>query len=147
MTYFDTGYLAKCCIDEEHSEEVRALARQSERIACSEYGRMELHAALHRKLREGAITRGQLDTVFRQIDLDERERVWTWLPLTERIMAAVATAFRGLPESALLRTGDAVHLVTASTHAFDEVWSGDTRLLASAPHLGLIGRSVTGGQR
>jgi predicted nucleic acid-binding protein len=142
MTYFDSGYLAKCYVDELASTEVRVLARERDRIACSEYGRIELHAALHRKLREGSITRAHLDIVFRQLELDERERMWTWLPLTEKVIAGVAVAFRGLPESVYLRAGDAVHLVSARTYAFTEIWSGDLHLIAAAPHFGLAGRSV-----
>jgi hypothetical protein len=71
MTYFDSGYLAKCYVEERGSTEVRTLARERDRIACSEYGRLELHAALHRKLREGHLTRAELEAVFRQL---ERER-------------------------------------------------------------------------
>ena len=142
MTYFDSGYLVKCYVPEPGSAEVRALAVRLEHIACSEFGRMELHAALHRKLREGAVSRSDLDVVFRQIDLDERGRLWAWLPLTERIMADVAAAFRVLPESVFLKTGDAVHLATAKAYSFTELWSGDARLIAAAAHLGIAGRSV-----
>ncbi len=145
MTYFDSGYLAKCYVEERGSAEVRALARERDRIACSEYGRLELHAALHRKLREGFLTRAELEAVFRQLELDERERLWTWLPLTDRVMADVASAFRELPESVFLRTGDAVHLVSARASAFTEIWSGDLRLVAAAPHFALVGRSVSVG--
>jgi hypothetical protein len=134
--------LAKCYLDEDGSAEVRALARNRDHIACSEYGRMELHAVLHRNLREGWIPRTQLDVLFRQLDLDEKERLWTWLPLTERVMAEVASAFRVLPESVFLRTGDAIHLATARMNAFTEIWSGDLRLLSAAPHFGLVGRRV-----
>ena len=142
MTYFDSGYLAKCYLDEDASAEVRSLARDRGQIACSEYGRMELHAALHRKLREGWITRAQLTVLFRQLDLDEEDKLWTWLPLTERVMPEVAFAFRGLPDSVFLRTGDAVHLVTARANALSEIWSGDLRLLSAAPYFGLVGHSI-----
>ena len=142
MTYFDSGYLAKCYLDEEASAEVRSLARDRGHIACSQYGRMELHAALHRTLREGLITRAHLAVLFRQLDLDEEDKLWTWLPLTERVMSEVALAFRGLPDSVFLRTGDAVHLVTARANVLSEIWSGDLRLLSAAPYFGLVGRSV-----
>ena len=91
------------------------------------------------------MSRSDLDVVFRQIDLDESERLWAWLPLTERIMADVEAAFRALPESVFLRTGDAVHLATAKAYSFSELWSGDVRLVAAAAHLGIAGRSVAAG--
>jgi predicted nucleic acid-binding protein len=65
-------------------------ARQHDRTACSAYGKLELHAALHRKL----------------------------------------------------RTADAVHLVTAKSHAFDELYSNDIHLLAAAPHFSLEGKNI-----
>ena len=60
MTYFDTAYILKCYVKEHGWEQVRAFAHGRERIACSIYGRLELHAALHRKLREGEVTEQQL---------------------------------------------------------------------------------------
>jgi uncharacterized protein len=142
MTYFDAGYIVKCYVNEAGSDEVRRLAGERDRIACSEFGRMELHSALHRKLREESLSREQLDVILRQLDLDESERLWTWLPLSERLMSDVASLYRALPPGVWLRTGDAIHLVSARMHSFDEIWSGDARLVAAAPHLGLAGRSA-----
>ena len=56
MIYFDTAYILKCYVKEHGWERVRALASDHERIVCSVYGRLELHAALHRKVREGELT-------------------------------------------------------------------------------------------
>ncbi len=146
MTYFDTGYLAKCYLDEPASAAVRDLSAERERIACSVYGRMELLAAFHRKLREENLSRTQLEIVLRQLDLDEQQGLWSWLPLTDAIMQAVASIFRTLPPSVFLRTGDAIHLATARSQSLPEVWSGDARLIAAAPHFGLVGRSVSARQ-
>jgi len=41
MIDFDTAFLLKCYIKEVEWEEVRALARQREMVACSAYGKME----------------------------------------------------------------------------------------------------------
>jgi hypothetical protein len=56
MIYFDTAYLAKCYLNEHGSTEVRDLAAQAGRIACSEFGKIELAASFHRNLRQGTIT-------------------------------------------------------------------------------------------
>jgi hypothetical protein len=71
------------CISED-----RDLARKHERVACSIYGKLEVHAALHRKFREGDITKEQMETIFLQFDLDESQRLWDWLSFTAPIMAA-----------------------------------------------------------
>ena len=142
MIYFDTAYLLKCYVKEVGWQEVRALARQHDRVACSAYGRLELHVALHRKLRERDLTKAQLTTVFDQLELDEVQRLWSWLPLTESIMASVMSLFRTLPEHVFVRTADAVHLVTAMSHGFREAYSNDIHLLAAAPHFSLHGRNV-----
>jgi hypothetical protein len=142
MIYFDTAYLLKCYVKESGWEEARGLARQHERVACSIYGKMEVHAALHRKLREGDLLPEQLKTIFQQLDLDENQRLWIWLPLTESIIAGVISAIRSIPGQVFLRTADALHLVTAENNRFREIYSNDTHLLAAAGHFGLIGKNV-----
>lgn len=145
MIYFDTAYLLKCYLDEPGCEPVRAFARDCERIACSVYGRLELHAALHRKLREGRLTGPHLEVVLRQLSVDESVRLWEWLPLTGAVMNAVADTYGSLPRDVFLRTGDAVHLLSAREHGLTEVYSNDRRLLAAAPYVGMTGRDVIGG--
>ena len=142
MTYFDTAYILKCYVKESGWQEVRALARRRQRLACSVYGRLELHAALHRKLREGDLTGGQLEVVLHQLQMDEQARLWTWLPLTAAVMAAVTEAFRNLPRHVFLRAGDAVHLLTARENGLAEVFSSDRHLQAAAPAVGVVGRNV-----
>jgi hypothetical protein len=80
MTYFDTAYMLKCYVEEPGWEQVRAFAGSCERIACSVYGRLELHAALHRKLREERLSERGLDVVLRQLNVDESVGLWEWLP-------------------------------------------------------------------
>ena len=76
ISYFDTAYILKCYVKEHGWKEVRALARSQDRIACSVYGRLELHAALHRKLREGELTDLQLNIISRLLSVDESMRLW-----------------------------------------------------------------------
>ena len=142
MIYFDTAYLLKCYVKEHGWKPVREVAGSCERIACSIYGRMELLAALHRKLREGELTELQMNVVLRQFDMDESVQLWEWIPLSSAVITAVADAFRSLPRNVFLRTGDAVHLLSARAHGFTEIYSNDAHLLRAAPHVGLSGRDV-----
>jgi predicted nucleic acid-binding protein len=144
MTYFDTAYVLRCYVQEPGSERVRAFARGCERLACSVYGRLELHAALHRKLREGRLDERGLDVVLRQLSVDESVGLWEWLPLTARVRAAVADVYGKLSRDVFLRTGDAVHLLSAREHGLTKIYSSDRRLLAAAPHVGIEGRDVIG---
>jgi len=142
VAYFDTAYLLKCYLKEQGWQRVRALAAERGRIACSVYGRLELHAALHRKLREGKLTPEQHQAVLRQLSLDEASGVWHWIPLSAAVTTAVVDLFRHLPSDVFLRDGDAVHLISAREHGFQEIFSSDRRLLAAAPHVGVTGEDV-----
>ena len=142
MIYFDTAYILKCYVKEHGWERVRALASDHERIVCSVYGRLELHAALHRKVREGELTEGQLDIVLRQLSVDESVRLWQWIPLSATTMNAIVDTFTGLSRRVFLRTGDAVHLLSARELGCAAVYSSDRHLLAAAPHVGMTGRDV-----
>ena len=142
MIYFDTAYILKCYVKEHGWEKVRGLASAHERIVCSVYGRLELHAALHRKLREGELTERQRDIVLRQLSVDETVRLWEWIPMSAPVMSAVAETFARLCDGVYLRTGDAVHLVSAREIGCNAVYSNDRHLLAAAAHLGIEGRDV-----
>ena len=142
MTYFDTAYIVKCYVKEDGWQQVRKLARDQKRIACSVFGRLELHAALHRKMRENTLAEDQLKVVLHQFRADEEKRLWTWLPLTAAIMTDVAGTFTSLPSDVFLRTGDAIHLLTARQNGLQEVFSNDQRLLDAAPAVGIQGRNV-----
>ena len=74
--------------------------------------------------------------------MDDGQRLWTWLPLTEAIMSAVVASFRDIPGSVFLRTADALHLATAREHGFHEIYSNDAHILAAATFFGLVGNNV-----
>ena len=137
MIYFDTAYILKCYVKEYGWEKVRTFARDHDRIVCSAYGRLELHAAFHRKLREKELTEQQLS-------VDESTRLWEWVPLSTAIMTAIVDTFAGLSGDVFLRTGDAVHLLSAREFGCTAVYSNDRHLLAAAPHVGIKGRDVIG---
>jgi predicted nucleic acid-binding protein len=134
--------LLKCYVPEPGSSEVRRLAATAGHVACCAYGRAELAAAVRRKAREGLLSAAAVQTVFRQIHLDDESRVVTWYPVTDVLLDAVVGAFETLPKDAFLRAGDAVHLVCAREQGFAEIHSSDRHLLAAAPCFGLLGRDI-----
>ena len=142
MIYFDTAYIAKCYLNEHGSEAVRALAAESERVACCAFGRLELAATIHRNLREGKITPAQSRVIFNQFDLDESNHIWTWLPVSSELLAGATARFRTMKSSTWLRAADALHLACATEHGFKEIFSNDRHLLAAAPAFKIKGRNV-----
>jgi predicted nucleic acid-binding protein len=142
MIYLDTAYLVKCYVPEPGSAEVRRLCMTAGHVACCSYGRAELAAAVHRKVREGLLSEGARRIVFRQMGLDDQSRVVYWFPVTEALLGAVARAFETLPAGACVRAGDALHLVCAREQGFADIHSSDRQLLAAAPFFGLVGRNI-----
>jgi predicted nucleic acid-binding protein len=142
VIYFDTAYLAKCYLNEWGSEEVRALAGRHDRVACCAFGRVELTATFHRNFREGKITGAQRALLFRQLQLDESQRLWIWLPLSAELLAGTADRFESLEASTFLRSGDALHLACAADNGFKDIYSNDRHLLAAAAVFGLRGQNV-----
>jgi hypothetical protein len=65
MFYFDSNYILKCYLPEPGALHVRGLASQPVAKSCSRLGRAEVIAALHRKVREGSLTRAQMKAVWR----------------------------------------------------------------------------------
>lgn len=142
MLYFDSNYILKCYLPEPNANLVRALASRPVAKSCSIVGRVEVLAALHRKLRERSLTRAQLRAVWGELRKDEEAGVWSWLPFDRAVERAVEDALLGLDARVFLRAADAIHLVTARLHGFAAVHSHDRRLLAAAAKLGVRGVDV-----
>ena len=142
MLYFDSNYILKCYLPEPGAHLVRALASKPLSKSCSRLGRVEVMAALHRKVREGSLTRAQHKTVWSHVLADEGAGVWTWLPVDATVEHALERAFLTLAPSVFLRTGDAIHLSTASLHGFAEIHSHDKHVLLAASAFGLRGVDV-----
>lgn len=140
--YFDTAYLAKCYLNEHGSKEVRDLAAAGGKIACCEFGRIELAATFHRNLRQATISSAEFLLLWKQFDLDEGNRLWTWLTVNHELFADVTTRFRKLAPSVYLRSADALHLACAVEHGFREIHSNDAHLLAAAKAFRIKGVNV-----
>jgi predicted nucleic acid-binding protein len=133
MIYFDATFLVKLQIDEPGSTKVvEFVQKKNEVVVSSITARMEEMAAFHRKYREGSLTHAALlkvhDQFFREIEVG---RI-ACLPFSPSIVDRVEEAFLNLPANVFLRTGDAIHLATASEAGFKEIYSNDRHLLAAA---------------
>lgn len=144
VIYFDTSYLLKCYITEHGSREVQKLAVEKQHITCCVYGKMELLAAFHRKLREKEIDKDTHDILLRQFDLDEEQGLWKWIPMTATLIDSVTQIFHELPRNVYLRTADGLHLTCARDNGFREIFSNDRHLLEAAVYFNLDSRNIIG---
>jgi len=137
VSYFDSAYIAKFYLDEPESDAVRRLAESLGVVRCAAIGRVEVAAAFHRKLREGALDLSEFREVSAQFDEDCVQGLWTWLPITDAVSATAAAAFARLPRSVFLRGADALHLTCAREHGLPEVYTNDRHMQAAARHFRL----------
>lgn len=142
MVYFDSAYIAKFYLAEPESNRVRTLAEREARVCCSTVGRIETAQVFYRKLREGTVTKAECAALFDQFDSDCSASVWTWLPLTDDLVALTARRFRELSPKLAVRSADAIHLVSAEQHGLAVLYTNDVRVLAAAPAFGLRGERV-----
>ena len=137
MIYFDTAYLLKCYVPERGHDDVLSLWRANAPVACSEFGRMEFAGALHRVCREGRLTQHEMQLILARWRIDQSHGLWHWLPMDEQLAEAVASTFETLPTSIFLRTGDAIHILSARENGIQTVYSNDKHLQHAARFLGL----------
>jgi predicted nucleic acid-binding protein len=141
MIYFDVSYIVRFYFEDPGWEKVRAVAAQAP-IACGLHGHVETVAAIHRKLREGAVTPTQYRHVLNQFALDCDEGAYRWLPLSPAVVARAKTSYESLERTVFLRASDALHLACASENQFREIYSNDGHLLLAAHHFGLTGTNI-----
>ena len=142
MLYFDTAYLAKCYLNEPNAQQVRQLAASAPGLVSSEWARIEFFAVLHRNLREGKLTPGQMRQVVSYFRQDEASGVLVWLPLSPVLLEQTCQRIQTLPATLYLRAADALHLTCAAENGLLEIYSNDRHLLAAAPHFNLTGVNV-----
>lgn len=134
--------MGKCYLNEPDSATVRELARSAERVHTSALCIAEFSCALHRKVREGSLEQRDARKLADFFLEDVANETWNLVPVSDRILRQVDTLIRRLPKSLPLRTGDAIHIVSAIEAGFPEIWTNDRHLLAAAAHFGIKGRSV-----
>lgn len=142
MIYFDAAYIAKFYLDEPDSDRVRSLAEANGEVACCLHGRIEVSITFHRKFRERAFSPKVFSVVAEQFDADCESAVWSWLPISAKLIQSVSERVRQLDRNVFLRSADALHLASAAEQGFHEIYSNDRHLLAAATHFELRGLSV-----
>ena len=142
MIYFDAAYIVKFYLDEPDSNRVRKLAEESGEVACCTHGRVEVLIAFHRKFRERAFSPRIFAAVCDQFEADCRAAVWTWLPISAKLIENLSERIRQLDRAVFLPSADALHLASAAEQGFKEIYSNDRHLLTAAAHFGLRGLSV-----
>jgi predicted nucleic acid-binding protein len=80
--------------------------------------------------------------VLEQFEADCESAVWSWLPISAKLIETLSDRVRKLDRSVFLRSADALHLASAAEQGFKEIYSNDRHLLAAATHFGLRGLSV-----
>jgi predicted nucleic acid-binding protein len=137
MVYCDTSALAKYYVTERQSESVRTRLDNEEQVFLCEIAKAELAAAFHRRLRERKWTNQEFQAVIRQFLADDLAGYWTWLPLDSSIIKQAVQAYSTLPHTVFLRSADCLHLITALSHGFAEIYTYDVRQAEAARALGL----------
>jgi uncharacterized protein len=136
MNYFDTSALIKHLIEEAGSERVETLITAEPRLATSQVAYAEVHAALARKLREGALTPAAHQTISHSFDSDWR--LYLRIDLIDPLLALTRELVLRHP----LRGFDAIHLASAlrlreRIGEAVQLVASDERLLVAAKNEGL----------
>jgi predicted nucleic acid-binding protein len=140
--YLDSAYIAKFYVNERDSPAVRGLIEQADSLVSSSWALGEVHCVLHRHMREGSLTAIQCETLAGAFLHDVDSGVWKLIPVSDVLLRRASRRMVCAPADVFLRTGDAVHLHTATEMGEKEIWTNDRHMLAAAPHFGLVGRSV-----
>ena len=140
--YFDTSYIAKFYFNEPESPRVRELVRKADAIYSSLWALTELHAVLHRRMREGASSPSDARKLALRFSEHREDRLWMLLPVNEALLRRTSALMVSAPRDLFIRTADAVHLTTAHEIGERAVWTNDRHMLAAAAYFGLTGQSV-----
>lgn len=144
MSYFDSAYIAKFYVNEPESDAVRQLAESLGHVHCCALGRVEVTNVFHRKWREGAFTEGEFREVCAQFADDCVAGLWTWLSVTDSLIANTAESIRSLSKRITIRSADTLHLVCAREHGLRRVYTNDRHMLLAAPAFGVEAMAAKG---
>ena len=137
MSYFDSAYIAKFYVNEPESDAVRRLAESLGRVHCCALGRVEVAGVFHRKWREGAFMEREFREVSAQFVDDCAAGLWTWLSITDGLIANAAESVRTLSKGITIRSADALHLVCARDNGLRRVYTNDRHMHQAAPAFGV----------
>jgi predicted nucleic acid-binding protein len=137
VSYFDSAYIAKFYVDEPESDAIRHLAETLVRVHCCALGRIEVAAVFHRKWREGTFSEREFREVSAQFTDDCAAGLWTWLAITDRLVANAAQSLLTLSKRITIRSADALHLVCARDNGLLRIYTNDRHMLRAAPDFGV----------
>jgi predicted nucleic acid-binding protein len=129
-------------LNEPDGKNVRKFARRADGLYSSSWCIAELACVFQRHVREKSITPDEAAKLRHIFLEDVRNSVWILFPVSERLLYQVELLVGGLPRTAYLRAGDAIHLVSAKDAGFQEIWTNDRRLLEAAQYFDMAGKSV-----
>jgi predicted nucleic acid-binding protein len=141
--YLDATYIAKFYVNESDSKAVRAEIGRADVLMSSAWSVAEVTCVLHRHRREGSLTDLQFQELLKAFFDHVDAQVWRLIPVSEPLLRRMSAMVSAAPAGLNLRAGDAFHLATAQHCGEREVWTNDRRMLAAAPHFGLIGRTAS----
>ncbi len=143
MIYFDTNYILRCYLTEKGSPEATEVFRQNAgNIACSRLGRVEWQAAIRRRLLANELTAKDGERIRTQMDEDESEGLWTWLPFDDTLLDGLAFWLRTTAFVGGLKTLDVIHLESARLAGLTDIYSNDRQVKAAAQSFGLVANDV-----
>ena len=89
------------------------------------------------------LTRDGHEALVAQFQIDCEDGLWSWLPVTDELVATAQETTRGLPAEVFIRSLDALYLTCARWHGYERIYSNDKNLLRAAPHFGLKAGSLS----
>jgi predicted nucleic acid-binding protein len=134
--YVDTAVLLKLVVREPDSLHYARLVEGQE-VCSSELARTECFAALLRKEREGAFTRGGRARAWKQIEADVLEGRLQVLPISEAVLMASRRILEACHPHVALRSLDAIHLASAERLQSWPLCTNDVRMRDAATRLGM----------
>ena len=142
MIYLDTSYIVKCYVAEPGSDRILAWLEGQRGIVCSWQGRLEFFSAIHRHVQAGNLNVTRAKRVTSQLESDEAQGIWTWLPVTLALVRRTCQTVGGLGPKTCLRAADALHLATAADAGCACIYSHDRHLLGAAKVFGVEARDI-----
>ena len=139
MIYFDAAYIAKCYLNEPGADRVREVAYGAAGLASCELARLEFASILKRHVRERHVTRLEMTAILKEFEEDEKNGVWQWFGVTSELVEKARKAVLEIPNTAFVRSGDALHLACAEEHGFHEVYTNDRHVLQAARYFHVTG--------
>jgi len=140
--YFDTSYIAKVYLPEPESDRVQDLIRGADTIHSSVWAVAELHAVLHRSVRERNASPRAIHELASRFLHDIETGPWHLVPVGEALLRRTSALILSTFASLFLHAADAVHLTTAQELGERDIWTNDRHMLSAAGYFGFRGCSV-----